>query len=666
MSSLLDWLVDPAGLTPHGFCLSWEPGLVWLHAGSDLLIGIAYFSIPVVLARFALRRRDFGMGAVPWLFTGFILACGTTHFLAVLTLWVPAYGLEGLVKALTAIVSVVTAVILWPLLPRALAIPAPATLQRLNLALQAEVAARAAAAAELRDSEARYRVLYNEAPAAMHTLDSDGRVVGVNDEWTRLLGYSHEQALHRPIDELLTPDSAEARRADWPVTSATALTRNLERCFRRADGGTLDALVSIRRQSDPADGTVRFLVVVTDISDRKRAEAALQQAQKMEAIGRLTGGIAHDFNNMLTAIRGSLELLRGRTQEDERAARLVETGLLASDRAARLTGQLLSFARKQRLEPRVLSPAGVLAGMAELLANTAGPRVTLRFDAARGLDATCLADQGQLESALLNLVVNGVRAIAEEGSVTIRVEARALASDLVDPRGIDETLEAGRYVRIAVEDDGVGMTEAVRRQAFDPFFTTRPPGEGTGLGLSQIQGFVHQSGGHVRIASRPGHGTTVEIWLPACEGVSPQPERSFGTQMPQARPGEVVLVVEDEPTVREVACETLRGLGYKVAEAADAAAALALLGRGIPVTALFTDLAMPGHLDGIALARAATTLRPGLGVLLASGFSGGTRSDWPPAWGFVAKPYAPPLLARSLRQAIDATARRPVLDPGAA
>jgi PAS domain S-box-containing protein len=645
ISSIADWLLDPSGLTPHGFCLLWEPWLIWTHVLSNIAIGLAYFSIPVVLVRFMRRRGDLVFKPVFGLFAAFILLCGAGHWADLLTLWWPLYRVEGAIKAATALVSVATAAALWPLLPRALALPSPARMREADAAL--------------RDSEERHRASFVGAPVPLHTLDAQGRITGVSDRWLGLMGYDRaEEVLGRRIGEVEEPASAARIAEAWERLLAEGEVRDLDRRFVRRDGAVLDVLVSARVERR---GEAWWVVAaVTDVTERKRAEAALEaaraqlaQAQKMEAIGQLTGGVAHDFNNVLQAVTGNLELIRRRVR-DERpdVARLAGNALAAAAKATGLTSQLLAFARRQRLDPKPLDPVEVVEGMRGLLARTAGERIALRVEVEEEA-GFCLADRNQLESALLNLAINARDAIGA-GAGTITVSVRA---ERVERAAEGGWPPEGDYVRIAVRDDGPGMPEEVRRRAFEPFFTTKAPGKGTGLGLAQIHGFAHQSGGTVMIDSAPGRGTEVAILLPRTGAAAPDGAGIGEAAEPEAEAGfgETVLVVEDDALVRGALAETLRDLHYRVVEAADADAALALLDRGTGVDAILSDVTMPGSMDGLGLAAAARARLPGVPVVLATGRAGALDGrSLPPGVGVLRKPLSRSAIAVALRRALAA------------
>ena len=395
-----------------------------------------------------------------------------------------------------------------------------------------------------------------------------------------------------------------------------------------------------------------------EIAQRERVEEALRQAQKMEAIGQLTGGVAHDFNNLLQVIKGNLEMMlrrHGRAGAEPELVRMGESAMRAADRAAILTQRLLAFARRQPLAPTPIDANQLVAGMSDLLGRTLGEAVNLQTVGASGLWQT-LADANQLESALLNLAVNARDAMPHGGTLTIETANAHLDEAYVQMQQ-PEDLRAGQYVMVAVTDTGHGMAPEVLRKVFEPFFTTKEIGQGTGLGLSQVYGFVRQSGGHVKIYSEPGQGTTVRLYLPrllASDTDSDEP----GTQreVPATGGSETVLVAEDEDDVRTFTVATLRELGYRVLPAADGHAALRLLRIHTGIDLLFTDIGLPGALNGSQLADVAKALLPDLRVLLTTGYAPNAvandgRVD--PGMELVAKPFTQAELARKVREVLD-------------
>lgn len=635
LSDLTRWLFNPTDLTPHGFCLLWEPWLIWTHGLANVAIGVAYFSIALALAIFARRRRDLVFRPIFWLFAAFILLCGAGHWADLLTLWVPAYGAEAIVKVLTAAVSVSTAVVLWPLMPRAMALPSHAQVQAANDALTI--------------SEARYREMFVHSPAAIHSLDEQGRITAVSERWAEFMGYGREEVVGRRFTDFLTPEGLGKFKETWPRFLTSGVLDDARFQMVKRSGDVAEVEISARIFRDPTGAFVRTQGVVTDVTKRVQAEERLRHAQKLEAIGQLTGGIAHDFNNVLQAVSGNLELIYRRLrQERPDVARLAGNALDASKKAAGLTAQLLTFARRQRLESRPLHPAEVMDGMRDLLARTLGEKIDLRVVDDLGAGA-CMADRNQLESALLNLAINARDAIAgAHGTLTISICAEHVVG------AAEGWPPDGRYVRIAVRDDGPGMPEEVRRRACEPFFTTKPLGKGTGLGLAQIHGFAHQSGGTVQIESAPGQGTEIAILLPASGEVT-QPSGAVRASEPEAERGfgETILLVEDDAVVREALAETLRDLCYRVAEATDAGAALAMLADGFQADMVLSDVMMPGPMDGVELAQAICDRFPGTPFVLATGRVDALQDrSLPPGVALLRKPLSRAGVAAALRRAL--------------
>ena len=385
---------------------------------------------------------------------------------------------------------------------------------------------------------------------------------------------------------------------------------------------------------------------------RERAEAQMRQAQKMEAIGQLTGGIAHDFNNMLAIVVGSLDLARRRLERgDAEITPLVDNAMDGARRGAELTQRLLAFSRLQPLAPAVSDLNLLVRGISELLRRTLGEAVALECVLAGGLWRAKI-DRPQLESAILNLAVNARDAMPEGGRLTVETQNAHLDDAYA---AAHPEVTAGQYVMVAVSDTGEGMAGEVAAKAFDPFFTTKAPGRGTGLGLSQVYGFVKQSGGHVKIYSEPGQGTTVRIYLPRAQGEVAEALPPAAAAVPRAKAGESILVVEDEAGVRLAAVGALREFGYEVHHAGAGEAALALLNRRPGLTLLFTDVVMPG-MTGRVLADRARAIQPGLRVLYTTGYTANAivhNGVVDAGVRLLAKPYALDELARKVRQAID-------------
>jgi PAS domain S-box-containing protein len=389
--------------------------------------------------------------------------------------------------------------------------------------------------------------------------------------------------------------------------------------------------------------------VLEEVAERSRVEDALRQSQKMEAVGQLTGGIAHDFNNMLTTIMGPLDLLQTRLGgSDPRTQRYIDMALDGARRAAQLTQRLLAFSRRQPLQPVPVDANRLVAGMSDLLAHSLGRSVRLETALAEGL-WWIHADANQLENVILNLAVNARDAMPGGGRLAVETANCEVAPAAVDHPGIP----AGQYVTVMVSDSGTGMTPEVIAKAFEPFFTTKQVGQGTGLGLSQVYGFVKQSSGHVRISSEVGHGTTVKVYLPRHTGPIDVPGAGSAGAGPGgvAKGRELILIVEDEPAVRQLSIDVLTELGYPVLAADGAAAALKLIDAHPDIALLFTDVVMP-EVNGRELADEALRRRPALKVLFTSGYSRNALEHdgvLAPGVQLIGKPYALEALATRVR-----------------
>jgi signal transduction histidine kinase len=387
------------------------------------------------------------------------------------------------------------------------------------------------------------------------------------------------------------------------------------------------------------------LRLVEQMEERERAEAALRQAQRIEAVGRLTGGVAHDFNNLLTVVLGNIELLSRAVQFDQHASDLLAAMRAAAERGATLTAQLLAFARRQPLVPRPVDLNAVIAGMQDLLKSALGRTIQLETWPAFEL-WPAMADATQIELVVLNLAINARDAMPRGGVLNIET-----ANAQVGPPQLPGEPTEGEYVAITVRDNGVGMTADVLARAFEPFFTTKAPGSGSGLGLSQVYGTARQSGGGVRIDSAPGVGTSVTIYLPRASAMAESASLPASV-VPSAASQGAVLLVDDDPAVRTTAAEVLRDLGYAVREAGGGAAALDLLRRDSQIEVLLTDVVMPG-MNGAELARLALDVRPRLTILFMSGYAEPEEITGALLrHRLVRKPFLPTDLARQIEAAL--------------
>jgi PAS domain S-box-containing protein len=500
--------------------------------------------------------------------------------------------------------------------------------------------------------EARLRSILETAPEAIITISSRGIVESFSTAAERLFGYTSEEVIGQNINMLMPSPHAEQHDGYLERYLATGEARiiGIGRVVegRRKDGTIVPVELAVGEIVLGGERT--FTGFLRDLTVRQRMEQELRQAQKMEAVGQLTGGIAHDFNNLLTVILGNLEMLQKRLGDDERQQTLVREARETAQLGAQLTDRLLTFGRRQPLQPRALDLSQLMVGLSELLRRTLGETIVVRTTVAPDV-SRILADPAQLQNAVLNLALNARDAMPRGGTLTIQAEDVELDADYVQAH--PET-RRGRYVMIAVSDTGSGMTPEVRDRAFDPFFTTKGAGAGSGLGLSMVYGFVKQSGGHVSLYSELGHGTTVRLYLPPARG---EVERAgdISAEEPKGR-GETILVVEDDASVRRVNVARLVELGYRTIEAADGPSALQLLDGQPAVELLFTDIIMPGGMTGVELAQAVRQRFPWMPILLSSGYaapellkSGGGI----PGAVLLRKPYTAAALATKLREMLD-------------
>jgi len=487
--------------------------------------------------------------------------------------------------------------------------------------------------------------------------ERDGRLSSVNPAWTNLLGVEAIAAQGRLLEDLV--DEAERSVVARVLTRFDQVTvvRDIDLRMRAADGTTRIVTWTFVKLPDG-----RFYGAGRDISERLHLEAQLRQVQKMESIGQLTGGVAHDFNNLLTIILGNLETLQ-RAQNDDTPQRLrnaTANGLRGAERAAELIRSLLAFSRRQALEPQAVDVNLLLSGLSDLLGRTLGEHIAIESHAQSDAWQT-FVDLNQLENAVINLAVNARDAMGAGGKLVLGTQNVVLDDAYCEQHS---DCSPGDYVVLSVADSGVGMSDEVMARAFDPFFTTKAEGEGTGLGLSQVYGFVRQSGGHVQMDSQLEHGTTIRLFLPRIGSQTRKHvviHRENG-ETPRAVGAETILVVEDEADVRAHSTETLRELGYHVLEAEDGAQGLKVLGAHPDIKLLFTDVGLPNGMNGKMLADQAVAMRADLPVLFTSAYAAevlvsDNRLDAGVA--LITKPFTVMGLAQRVRQALDEAQARP-------
>jgi len=486
---------------------------------------------------------------------------------------------------------------------------------------------------DLTASETRFRVIFDSTFQLVALLDREGRLLEMNERARAFLGLTRAEAIGRRIGDLpCWPDAATRKALAQAVADAAGGTsRRGQMVARRADGRLAPVEASLRPVSAPEGGTAWLIAEGHDLTELKAAEARLREAQKIEALGQLTGGVAHDFNNLLMVVLGNLGLLRKRLPPDPRLLRLLDGAQQGAERGAALTSRMLAFARRQELRPAPVDLAKLVEGMGPLIERSAGPTVGIETRIPAGLPPA-LVDANQLELALLNLAVNARDAMPQGGRIEITAGLVEAPSRMAPPG-----LSPGRYLRLVIADSGQGMDAATLARATEPFFTTKGVGRGSGLGLSMVQGLAQQSGGGLRLDSRPGEGTTAAIWLP-CATLDTRPEPAPPPRAIQGTtPPRRVLVVDDDPLVAAGTAMMLEDLGHQVTTAGSARGALALFESEALPDIVVTDHAMPG-MTGLELAEWLRRTHPGLPVVLATGYAEATAeaAPWLPR---LAKPY---------------------------
>jgi PAS domain S-box-containing protein len=501
---------------------------------------------------------------------------------------------------------------------------------------------------------AKLRGLLESAVTAILTIDASGAIESLNPATEKMFGYAAQELVGQNI-KVLMPEPYQSGHDGYLANYVTTGTKKIigigrEVSGRHKDGGVFPIHLAVSEFT--AEGKRYFTGIIHDLSDRKHVEEALReserrlaQAQKMEAVGQLTGGIAHDFNNLLTIIMGNLELVQDQLHREDLRG-LVKKAQDAAELGAELTDRLLTFSKKRQLDPQALRLNELVLSVAELLRRTLGDHITLTSSLSPDLWPT-LADSSQFQSTIVNLAVNARDAMPKGGKLIIETRNAILDADQL------AEIAAGEYVRLSISDTGTGMSPETRERAFEPFYTTKEKGRGTGLGLAMVYGFVRQSGGHVILYSELGQGTTFNLYFPRIDGPTEAKETAAAEVPTAARAGHVVLVVEDDPGVRELTVARLKAIGYRVLEAREGRQAIEILKSDAPVDLVFTDLVMPGGLSGRDVALMAEEIRPGIKVLLTSGYAEDLVRDDDPEFArrpILRKPYRQADLVSVLRE----------------
>lgn len=520
------------------------------------------------------------------------------------------------------------------------------------IGVSVDISDRRRAEAALRESEQRFRALFDESAVGIALVDVDGRPYRANRALVRMLGYSPEELAGMSLREITHPEDVERDGALFEeVRAGSRSSYQQEQRYLTRDGRTIWGQLTVSPVRHPDGSPWFFIGMVEDVTARMQLEAQFHQAQKMEAVGRLAGGVAHDMNNLLCVIAGYTELSLQLLTVEDAVHRSLTQVRAAAERASGLTQQLLAFSRKQLLSPRTVDPNELIRNLDRMLRRLIGEDVEMvtvldpRVPMVR-------VDPGQFDQALMNLAVNARDAMPDGGQLVIETQRvtwdRDAGCQPDDP-------PPGCYAGISVSDSGLGMSPEVRAQIWEPFFTTKPQGKGTGLGLASVYGIVRQSGGYVRVESEQGAGSTFSLYLPAVGKAAPV-ERS--ATVPVAPRGtETVLLCEDERQVRELVRTVLQSHGYGVLEAhcGESALQLAEQHQG-PIHLLLTDVVMPGGINGRELASLLAAARAEMKVLLMSGYPGGSTTIQQVAAGnvpFIQKPFDPAALVRRVREVLD-------------
>jgi PAS domain S-box-containing protein len=543
-------------------------------------------------------------------------------------------------------------VVLWVLLVAVLGFAAIAYLRAVIKRRSRELARKAQLHAS---SERRFATLFQNVADPVFIADTAGHIIATNEQASRETGYSPEELLRMNVTDIDVSDEAEKVEAHLQEYFARKVLTS-EAVYRRKDGSRFPVEINIR--TIEYDGHPAILEVARNITERKRNEGEkvalqeqLQQAMKMEAIGRLAGGVAHDFNNLLTAILGNVFLAQRKLPSSDPAVGFLVEAKKAAERAAALTQQLLAFSRKQIIEPRNTDLNELVTGLQTMLARLIGENIELKFLPGADLGLVKV-DFGQIEQVLVNLAVNSRDAMREGGKLLIETANVDLDEEYCARH---PNVRPGRYVMLAVGDTGQGMSGEIKGKIFEPFFTTKPKGTGTGLGLATTYGVVKQSGGFIDVNSEVRKGTTFKIYLPRVEGIAERPRESgLPVELPEG--SETVFLVEDDELVRKQGAQILEQLGYRVTQAGNGDEAIALaMEHGARIDLLMTDVVMPG-MHGRELANRMTRIHPEARVLFTSGYTDDVivhHGVLDEGVSFIGKPYSPSILAKKLREVLD-------------
>jgi PAS domain S-box-containing protein len=628
--------------------------LVWLHVISDTLIGLAYFSIPVAMAYFLVKRRDLPFPYIFSVFALFIFACGITHFFAAFTIYYPLYWREGYVKAATALVSIIAAVMFIPMIPKALALPslhnALEEIKGLNKTLQKQLEEQIVTEKAKAESESRLHTLLQSIPDLIWLKDPDGVYLSCNAMVEHLFGVKEADIVGKTDYDFVERDLADSFREHDREVMATGKPVSNDEWLTFADDGHHALMHTVKTPMHDDNGNlVGVLGIARDITERKKLEAQLLQSRKMEAIGTLAGGVAHDFNNILTAIIGFGSMAQMRVTDDEKTKEFIEEMLTSANRAAELTHSLLAFSRKQTIILKQVDLNEIVRKINKMLVRVIGEDIKLKIMLINR-ELAVMADTGQIEQILLNLATNARDAMPDGGELTIQTDMVNVDSSYAEAHLFENT---GMYAVLTVSDTGTGMDDKARENIFEPFFTTKEIG--TGLGLAMVYGIVKQHGGNIDVYSEPGKGTAFRVYLPITNAKAQdnKPETSRDTPLGH---GETILLAEDDDQVRKAVKICLEDHGYNTIETENGEEAVRMFKENKEkVSMVVMDVIMP-VINGWEAHREIKKFKPDVKTIFMSGYTDdiiAKKGILDEEAAFIPKPIVPEILLRKIREVLD-------------
>jgi len=645
---------------PHGMCYLWKADILWASVISDVVTALAYYSITAAVIMFVIKRKDL---PYPWFFilvgSVIFMACGTTHLISAVVIWEPIYGISAIAKTVTAISSLATGIVIWFVLPFFLSLRSPTMLEATvkirtneletsNESLNKEVEEHKVARQSLVQVKNYLHNIIDSMASVLIGVDLDGKVTQWNAAAQKATGISMEDVIGMPLAQAY-PRLSEETAGIQDAINSRQQWNDPNRSFHQDNMTCYEDLTVYPLIANGVEGAV---IRLDDVTEKVKLEQQLRRVQKMDAVGQLTGGIAHDFNNILAIILGNVDLLEMCVVDDDKVLKRVQTIKKTAERAAALTKQLLSFSREDPDHVSVVNINQVIDGMENLIARPLTPEIEIKHHLASDLWVTEL-DSGKLEDAILNMVINARDAMPTGGNLVFET-LNCTFDELFCSQ--NPGFKVGDYVQLAISDNGVGMSLRVQEHLFEPFFTTKEQGKGTGLGLAMVFAFLKRSHGHIKVYSEVGHGTTFNLYLPKSNVVEEGVKTTTKTLKMLPRGTETILAVDDEEGLRVVAKEALEAQGYRVLTAGTGKEALEILAREPDIKLLFTDIIMPGGLNGYELAKETSANWPDIKILLTSGFTGKIPIDHPPEQPEVRllnKPYTLSDLACKLREILD-------------